>query len=193
MHRIDESAVPEVAPIPSGVSVLVLSNPQARAIDEEMLAGRLATLVPSSVTTIIIDVDSQVTTLDVLSAFPSVTNVIVNGAHIRTLKGLHGRRLDWLKIDTGKNRMRDLAGLRETTVDKLTVIDVSERDLSAISAARGVRTLELESAPALGAACLASLPLENLVLTKVRGTRLARRAGGACMLESFDIGRVERN
>jgi len=161
----DESTS-KLPPVTAEGASVVLKNSTGDAVDAQRLEARIAaTRGVERVTRLHVHPSSQISNLGFLRALPSVESLNVEGLQLQTLDGIDGfRRGRSLRIDTGRNKSRELVALASRSLEKLDLAYSKPSDLISVARMRGLRELMIGNCPPLEMSMLAALPLEVLQL-----------------------------
>jgi hypothetical protein len=161
----DESAA-RFSPITVEGASVVLKNSAGDAVDAQRLAERIAvTRGVEKVTKLHVHPSSHVCNLGFLRALPALESLNVEGLQLQTLDGIDGfRRGRFLRIDTGRNRTRELSALASLSLTKLDLAWSRASDLLSVARMRALRELMLGNCPPFEMSTLATLSLEVLQL-----------------------------
>jgi hypothetical protein len=162
--EIDEAHV-ATAPGADYESVL-LGNRAGVDVDESRLREELGRLAHAdAVRSLVVEPSSRVTSLRFLAAFPALETLELYGLRLRTLDGLEGfTRGRYLKLDTGRNRERDIARLADAPITTLSLAWANPGDLAAIAGCTALRELALAACPPLRLEPWSEVPLESIAL-----------------------------
>lgn len=147
--EIDEADLGLLDKVNQGAEAVVFENSKGVDVDDEEIARAISSLPElESFTSLVVGVSSRLRDLSIVRKFPRLVNIQVNGARIRSLDGLREFRSGrYLNVDTGANRSRDIAGIADTAIAKLSLHYARPEDFAAIAASSTITHLELGSSP----------------------------------------------
>jgi hypothetical protein len=162
--EIDETEVPAAAA--GGVETVLLANRSGADVDAARLRERLRRLAGAeAVTSLVVQPSSRVTDVRFLDAFAALESLELYGLRLGTLDGLDAfARGRYLKLDTGRNRARDIARLGEAPLARLWLGWANAGDLPAVAGCTTLRELTIARCPQLRLDDWRELPLESLAL-----------------------------
>ena len=162
---VDESDVPAVPGVPDGCEELALGNRGRNQADVDHLAAQLAALAGvERIKRLVIEPDSSLLDVRVVSAFPSLEQLRVHGTKIRTLDGMSAFGGHMLHIDTGKSRARDIGRIGDAQIRHLSLRHSNQGDLEAVARCRHLSELQLANCPALELERWRQVPIEDMQL-----------------------------
>ncbi|WP_157764348.1 hypothetical protein [Paenibacillus riograndensis] len=146
---IDESKFTELTTIGAKYNSLSISNPSNIEVDAEALMEHLKQITDiEKVEKLIIDYNSSLTNLRILSAFTSLKILHVYGQHIKSLDGIEFfNKGEYIKIQTHSNRHRDLSQLSNTKVEYIDLFAERKEDLTAIAGFKNIKILDIYHSP----------------------------------------------
>ncbi len=148
---VDEGDLQSIRDLPADCNYVKIGNPAAAPVDARALRDRIAAL-PSieGVRRVQIEWNSQLIDVSVISAFPKLEALFVYGLRIQTLRGVESFHGKFLKVDTGKNKKRNIDLLTEAHVDgRLILTYAKPADIVALGACRHLQSVTLGMAPAI--------------------------------------------
>lgn len=167
---VDESDLSALAAAKQCPDTIVFKNTKNMDVDRQELS-RAISAIPGvqQATSLVVAVSSHLTDLSTIEGLSGIVNIQVNGSRIETLDGIakfHNAR--YLNVDTGRNRKRDVAGIADAPISKLSLQYAKPRDFEAIAASPTIAHLELGASPRPPLASWSQVPISVLSLS--RGT-----------------------
>lgn len=164
--ELDESNIRSLRGIEPGYDSLVLRNRSKSEVDEGELGNALARIAGiEKIKSLVVEASSMVKNLIFLEALPRLETLQLNGLQLLTLDGLEWfRRGRFIKIDTGKNRKRDITKVAETSITKLSLHSTKTEDLEVIGRSSTIQELMLSNCPSLSLERWRSVPMVTMSL-----------------------------
>lgn len=193
--ELEEWNVNSLHHIEMGYDTLTLCNREGRDIDELTLANELARIEGiERIKSLIIHPSSRVKNLIFLSSLPSLKTLQLNGLNLRSLDGIEWFSGRFIKIDTGKNKQRNIKKIAEAHIVKLSLYWSNLGDLEAIGRCSTIRELALSNCPRLLLDGWRNVPIETLSLFDGALDELASTVHVSSLrkLTLFDCRKLER-
>jgi hypothetical protein len=141
---IDESNFTSIVNIESHYKSLTISNLLEIEVNAEALIAHLNQMEGTDqIEKLIIDYNSSLGDLSVLLAFSSLKILYVYGQKIKSFDGIE--RLckgEYIKIQTHRNRRRDISQLSQTTIKRIDIHVERIEDYSAVAACKSLQTID---------------------------------------------------
>lgn len=142
---VDESKFTQLTTIEPQYDSLRISNPSEIQVDVEALITHLKRIKGiEKVEKLIIDYNSSLENLRIVSAFINLKVLYVHGQHIQSLDGIECfTEGEYIKIQTHHNRRRDLSQLSNTKVTGIDLYVERKEDLTAIVGLKYLKTIDI--------------------------------------------------
>lgn len=146
---IDESKFTELTTIEPQYDSLSISNPSNIEVDAEALMEHLQQMKGiDRIKTLTIDYNSSLKNLSILRVFTNLRGLFVYGQHIKSLDGIEFfNKGEYIKIQTHRNRHRDLSLLSNTKVEYIDLFAERKEDLTAIAGFKDIKILDIYHSP----------------------------------------------
>jgi len=145
MLMLEESLVKELTHIEEEHEWVELSNQLGSKVDAEELIDCLQQIEGiDRIETLTIDYNSSLHDLRVLRAFPNLKGLFVYGQNIKNLDGIEWfSKGEFIKIQTHRNRRRDISQLAQTKVEKIILFVERVEDLSVVAGCRNLEAVDI--------------------------------------------------
>lgn len=142
---VDESRFTQLATIEVQYDSLRITNPSEIQVDGEVLIEHLKKMSGiNHVKKLIIDYNSSLINLHVISVFTNLKILYVYGKHIQTFEGIESfTKGEFIRIDTRPNRRKDISQLSNTKVTGIDLFVERKEDLSAIAGFKYLKTIDI--------------------------------------------------
>ncbi|WP_373231868.1 hypothetical protein [Cohnella sp.] len=142
---IDESTFTQLVNIDPQYDSLKISNQSDIQVDADALIEHLRQIRGiDKVIKLTIDYNSSLKNLGVLCAFNNLKILYVCGQHIQSFDGIGWfDKDDYIKIQTHRNRRRDISQLSQATVKNIDLFVERAEDLSAVAGFKFLNTVDI--------------------------------------------------
>ncbi|WP_268624558.1 hypothetical protein [Paenibacillus alvei] len=142
---VDESCFKQLTSIDTHYDSLRITNPSEIQVDGEALIEHLSQMKGiDKIERLIIDYNSSLINLRVVSAFTNLKILYVYGKHIQSFDGIESfTKGSFIRIDTRPNRRRDISQLANTKVTGIDLYVERKEDLSAIAGFKYLKTIDI--------------------------------------------------
>jgi len=142
---LDESYFTQLSMIEAQYDSLRIINPSDKQVDVRALTKHVSQVKGvNRIEELIIDSSSSLQDLSIVSAFPNLKYLFIHGHHIQSLDGIEAfRKGSYIKIQTHRNRRRDLSQLSKAKVKNIDLFVERKEDLTAIAGFEDINTLDI--------------------------------------------------
>ncbi|AKG36404.1 hypothetical protein [Paenibacillus durus] len=142
---VDESKFTELTTIEPQYESLSISNPSEIQVDVEALITHLKRIKGiDKIEKLIIDYNSSLENISILSAFTNLKSLFIYGHHIQSLDGIESfSKGEYIKIQTHRNRRRDLSQLSNTKVKNIDLFVERKEDFTALARCKDLKTVDI--------------------------------------------------
>ncbi|UNK21039.1 hypothetical protein MNQ98_13940 [Paenibacillus sp. N3/727] len=142
---VDEARFAQLASIEPQYDSLRITNPSEIQVDGEALIEHLKRMKGiDKFEKLIIDYNSSLKNLSIVSAFTNLKILYVYGQHIQSFDGIESfTKGEYIKIRTHSNRRRDISQLSNTTVTGIDLYVERKEDLTAIAGFKYLKTIDI--------------------------------------------------
>lgn len=146
---LDESKITELTIIEPQYDSLRMGNPSEIQVNAEALIKHLKQIKGiDNINELIIDHNSSLENLLIISAFINLKFLFVYGHHIQSLEGIEAfSKGEFIKIQTHRNRRRDLSQLPNAGVNNIDLFVERTEDLTAIAGFKDIKILDIYHSP----------------------------------------------
>lgn len=132
---VDESQFTQLTSIDMQYESVRITNPSGIQVDEQALINHLKKVKGiDKLEELIIDTDSSLKNLSIVSVFTNLKILSVYGKHLQSFDGIESfTKGHYIKIHTHSNRRRDISHLSHAKVATIDLFVERKEDLSAIS------------------------------------------------------------
>jgi len=171
---IDESEFESVSTL-GGKESVEIGNDSGGEIDEEAFYDYLINLDGSDrIETLEIIGNSQLKNLEIIKAFPSLRILTVWGNSIASYDGMEWfKNGEFLKIDSNKNRRRDIEKIALAPISRMYLDYVKSADFEAIGKCHNLQMLEIVKSPSPDFQEWRNVPLDYLKFIQGKFTELS--------------------
>jgi len=142
---VDESCFKQLTSIEPHYDSLRVTNPSEIQVDGEALIEHLKRIKGiDKIEELIIDYNSSLINLSIVSAFTNLKILYVYGQHIKSFDGIESfTKGEFIKIKTHSNRRRDISQLSNTKVTGIDLYVERKEDLTAIAGFKYLKTIDI--------------------------------------------------
>ncbi|SMF86067.1 hypothetical protein SAMN05661091_3271 [Paenibacillus uliginis N3/975] len=142
---VDESRFAQLSSIEPQYDSLRITNPSEIQVDGEALIEHLKRMNGiDKIEELIIDYNSSLKNLSIVSAFTNLKFLFVYGQHIQSFDGIESfTKGEYIKIQTHSNRRRDISQFSNTTVTGIDLYVERKEDLTAIAGFKYLKTIDI--------------------------------------------------
>lgn len=142
---IDESKITQLINIDSQIDSLRIGNTAEIQIDAMALIARLKQVKGiDKIEELIIDYNSSLSDLSIVSIFPNLKFLFIYGQHIQSLDGIESfNKGEYIKIRTHRNRSRDLSQLSNTKIEAIDLFVERKEDFTAIAGCKHLKSIDI--------------------------------------------------
>lgn len=146
---VDESKFTQLTTIEPQYDSLRISNPSEIQVDAEALIAHLKRIKGiDKFEELIIDYNSSLKNLSIVSVFPNLKFLFVYGHYIQSLDGIESfSKGRFIKIQTHCNRRRDISQLSNAGVNNIDLFVEKKEDLTAIAGFKDIKILDIYHSP----------------------------------------------
>lgn len=188
--KVEETDFVQLTSIESHCDSLRISNSLNVGIDDTVLIEHLSKVDGiGQIEHLIINYDSSLSNLNVLSAFPNLRTLSVYGQHMKTLEGIE--RFDkgeYISIETYRNKERDISQLCKAQVKSLNIMVERVKDLLAIAECQSLRKLDLTHSMEIDVTQWRNVPLEFIAFRKGKFKEIGNLAAIPHLKEIYVLG-----
>ncbi|MBT2765596.1 hypothetical protein [Paenibacillus sp. ISL-20] len=175
---VDESRFAQLTSIEPQYDSLRVTNPSEIQVDGEALIEHLKRVKGiDKFEKLIIDYNSSLKNLSIVSAFTNLKILYVYGQHIQSFDGIESfTKGEYIKVQTYSNRRRDISQLSNTTVTGIDLYVERKEDLTAIAGFKYLKTIDIYSSMEPDLEEWKDVHFENLSFKKCKFKELGNTA-----------------
>lgn len=164
--EIDEASIETIktlAMVGEDDMLYLINRSEDMDIDEQALCDYISKLEGvDSINDLAIGWRSQLSNVQIVKAFPGLKYLQIYGEKIKSLEGLKWFNGEYICIDTGKNRKRNIDDIAQTPVQRAVIRYAQPADFVSIGKSLSLRELTIHGNPAPDFAEWKNVPLTYL-------------------------------
>ncbi|CAB1055658.1 hypothetical protein D1BOALGB6SA_391 [Olavius sp. associated proteobacterium Delta 1] len=173
--EIDESSNFSNIKIQKEIESVYLLNDQENDMDMDQFRDNFSRIKNiNQIKSMIIDPSSRVKDLLFLENMPNLEYLIIHGKHIENLTGIDGsEKLDFLEIDTVKNKRRNIEALSQTRIASLKLKFAKSQDLEVLNHCPSIKDLEIIGCADFDPELIKEMNIERLDIVRAKNIKLS--------------------